>query len=334
MSSPVGTASGARSTAPGLGQSPGSKTTSGTATSSGGPLARARKREPNFVDLYPGGGRADLTEKMEEVMKPDAKQLLWKATKKIAMLQLTGARWKSAKDKVAEAEHQGSAKGHKGLESHQQLKVMHDQWARQHREVIERRRRGMRTADFRRRWLLQLHQLKGDMKATKDSLVRSMLDAFSESTWDSCGVENPRVAQERLEQEALEALKGDEDILSQRDDSWEPDKGEVPMDLDRTFDFELTEEDKMMRAMARNTGVPIFDVEAIHKEFQKWDLDNSGFIDFDELRALLTHMHHGMTPTPQQIQDALGALDADRSGKIEFGEFFPWYAEEFLGTAF
>jgi len=96
------------------------------------------------------------------------------------------------------------------------------------------------------------------------------------------------------------------------------------------FVIELTDEDKMLRSLAKGMEVPLIDAEMIYAEFKKFDEDGSGTMDAAEFKAMLIHMHGGMEPTPKQLELALGQIDADHSGDIDFPEFFCWYAQNYL----
>jgi hypothetical protein len=96
------------------------------------------------------------------------------------------------------------------------------------------------------------------------------------------------------------------------------------------FEVEISEEEMMLRALAKSTGVAIIDAEMIYKEFKEFDTDNSGTMDASEFRNMMIKMHGGMEPTPTQLRNALAQIDEDRSGDIDFPEFFVWYAMNYL----
>jgi len=58
--------------------------------------------------------------------------------------------------------------------------------------------------------------------------------------------------------------------------------------------------------------------------FMEFDANRSGFIEREELSALLTTM--GCTPSAATIDDVLSKIDSDKDGKISLAEFTPWYA--------
>ena len=53
--------------------------------------------------------------------------------------------------------------------------------------------------------------------------------------------------------------------------------------------------------------------------FKAVDVDGSGLLDRDEIRALLESL--GKRPTAADVDDAMSQLDADSSGEVDFDEF-------------
>lgn len=60
-------------------------------------------------------------------------------------------------------------------------------------------------------------------------------------------------------------------------------------------------------------------LEGLRTHFSQFDVDNSGYIDSDELTAVLRSM--GFNPTEKRISEVLSAYDTDRNGNLSFGEF-------------
>lgn len=97
---------------------------------------------------------------------------------------------------------------------------------------------------------------------------------------------------------------------------------------------ELSDDDEMCRDLGRALGVPLVDVEAIFKEFQRFDKDGSGTMDREEFTAMLVSMHHGVEPTRTQLKNALDQIDENGDGNIDFPEFFCWYAANYLADLY
>jgi hypothetical protein len=74
---------------------------------------------------------------------------------------------------------------------------------------------------------------------------------------------------------------------------------------------------KQQEAIARNT-------------FKKFDKDGSGFLDLEELRALIDSL--GAKFTDKEMSDALKELDSDGSGQIEESEFISWWVNRSLNA--
>ncbi|KAJ5074128.1 calmodulin-related [Anaeramoeba ignava] len=55
------------------------------------------------------------------------------------------------------------------------------------------------------------------------------------------------------------------------------------------------------------------------KAFDVIDLDGNGFIDYDELKQLMTELNDKVTD--QEVQELMKIADEDGDGKISFEEF-------------
>ena len=61
--------------------------------------------------------------------------------------------------------------------------------------------------------------------------------------------------------------------------------------------------------------------KSLYREiFSMFDKDNSNTVSKDELQSLLIAL--GRNPTPEEVEKFLGEVDTDRSGQIDFDEFF------------
>ena len=67
-------------------------------------------------------------------------------------------------------------------------------------------------------------------------------------------------------------------------------------------------------------------VERFRKVFNHFDKDKGGTIDKDELGCAMYSL--GATPTKLEIQEMIDAVDADKSGTIDFNEFLDMMANK------
>eukprot|EP01084_Bolivina_argentea_P258787 436440_1 len=70
----------------------------------------------------------------------------------------------------------------------------------------------------------------------------------------------------------------------------------------------------------------------VRKTFDKIDVDKNGFIDINELQALLTGLNADISQNP--IEELMKELDTNNDGKLSFKEFSVWYVsseERILG---
>lgn len=100
--------------------------------------------------------------------------------------------------------------------------------------------------------------------------------------------------------------------------------------LASAFEVDLTEHEKLLRRLVKESGLTLPDVELIYAEFLQFDDDQSGSIDIDELRRLVSAVHKDSEPTSQQLAAAWRYVDGDADGRITFMEFFDWYSRECL----
>ena len=61
------------------------------------------------------------------------------------------------------------------------------------------------------------------------------------------------------------------------------------------------------------------DEATLRKQFELWDADGSGHIDFNELTIALHNF--GFKHTPAEVNEILDKADADRSGHLSYAEF-------------
>lgn len=88
--------------------------------------------------------------------------------------------------------------------------------------------------------------------------------------------------------------------------------------------------DKEMRAVAREQGIHINDVEKVRRVFDKFDTDGSGIIDeheFIEIVYLLMKVREPADISPQKLKRYWREVDTDLSGHVCFKEFLVWYTK-------
>jgi len=69
----------------------------------------------------------------------------------------------------------------------------------------------------------------------------------------------------------------------------------------------------------------------VKRIFDKYDYDKSGAIDKKEMSAMV--LACGLKLTQDDVASAMKALDKDKSGVVEFGEFWNWFQRSDKGTA-
>lgn len=61
------------------------------------------------------------------------------------------------------------------------------------------------------------------------------------------------------------------------------------------------------------------------REFDKFDRDRNGRIDYEEFRALLESI--GPQPTEEEAQLAFSIIDTEENGDVSFDEFAHWWLD-------
>jgi len=95
----------------------------------------------------------------------------------------------------------------------------------------------------------------------------------------------------------------------------------------------LSEEHRTIRAIARRLNYPVPEVEMLKRAFDRFDVDGSGRIEFNEFAALLGVLLcvGDISSLPQKrIRSFWREIDADGSGEVDFNEFIPWYLSYFV----
>jgi len=86
--------------------------------------------------------------------------------------------------------------------------------------------------------------------------------------------------------------------------------------------------ERILRALAREHGIPIGDVEKIRIIFDEFDTDGSGNIENEEFFNVIMKLMNVKNPSdvsPKKLQRYWVEVDADGSGEVSFEEFFLWY---------
>jgi Ca2+-binding EF-hand superfamily protein len=66
-------------------------------------------------------------------------------------------------------------------------------------------------------------------------------------------------------------------------------------------------------------------IEELEEDFDHFDRDRNGRVDFAEFTALLDALGSGVTGEEARI--GFAAIDDDHSGTIDFPEFLAWWAD-------
>jgi Ca2+-binding EF-hand superfamily protein len=67
------------------------------------------------------------------------------------------------------------------------------------------------------------------------------------------------------------------------------------------------------------------DDASLQAEFDRFDVDKSGYIDQEEFAALVTSL--GATLSREKVATAFLAIDTNGNKRIEFGEFRAWWSK-------
>jgi len=65
----------------------------------------------------------------------------------------------------------------------------------------------------------------------------------------------------------------------------------------------------------------------VEQMFATFDVDKSSFLDYDEVKVLCTHL--GLRLNEDQFNEVMKTMDDDKSGKVDFEEYFNWYVGQF-----
>jgi len=96
--------------------------------------------------------------------------------------------------------------------------------------------------------------------------------------------------------------------------------------------FLLSPEQQRLRSIARKWGIKIVDVEHIKKEFDVYDVNGTGTIEYFEFKNLMLSLmkvpSHVEFPE-NRVKAFWNEVDHDNDGIIDFEEFLGWYRRNF-----
>ena len=67
-------------------------------------------------------------------------------------------------------------------------------------------------------------------------------------------------------------------------------------------------------------------IEEIKENFDLFDTDNNGIIDYSEFAKLIEAI--GLKLSDDELKKGFQTVDTDQNGKIEFDEFVAWWGEQ------
>jgi Ca2+-binding EF-hand superfamily protein len=99
------------------------------------------------------------------------------------------------------------------------------------------------------------------------------------------------------------------------------------------LNVELSEEERLVRTVAKKLDLDMPTAERIHKLFCEFDTDGSGLIEFDEFENMVARM---LRTSVSEIPEARmlrfwQEIDSDGSGEVDFEEFASYYVKYFGG---
>lgn len=99
----------------------------------------------------------------------------------------------------------------------------------------------------------------------------------------------------------------------------------------------LTPEQRKIRSWARMFDVPVPEVELIKRQYDRFDLNHNGRIEFNEFHDLLgvllnTRNVPNYSLPERRTRSFWRDIDVNRDGVIDFHEFIPWYLRYFDTT--
>ncbi|KAF4666821.1 hypothetical protein FOL47_003894 [Perkinsus chesapeaki] len=161
--------------------------------------------------------------------------------------------------------------------------------------------------------------------------IRVELSNVTEADSRRAEMKRKREEEEAARREMLQQINGGESLLPKRVEC-EMFRPPRPEELQDYFSERalLCTPEQQFRRMARALRVPIPDAEAIQKQFNKFDTDDSGEIDRDEFHSLVVELmglkskRQDLLPKSRLEQFWL-SVEKNSNGAVGFREFLSWY---------
>lgn len=85
--------------------------------------------------------------------------------------------------------------------------------------------------------------------------------------------------------------------------------------------------DRKLRKLARELGITYPYIDRIKRSFEKFDADNSGFIDKDEFKTVVLDMYGAQSSSVKRLQICWEEADMHKTGEIDVEAFVRWYVK-------
>merc|ERR1711937_614958 len=94
----------------------------------------------------------------------------------------------------------------------------------------------------------------------------------------------------------------------------------------------LSAEDRAFRDFARSKNIDLVSAEEIKFQFEKFDEDNSGMIEYEEFRQVVKSLLQAKSVNDipdNRVRHFWNEVDADSSGTVSLEEFVLWFHQLF-----
>jgi len=92
------------------------------------------------------------------------------------------------------------------------------------------------------------------------------------------------------------------------------------------------DDENLTLELSREHGIDVMQLDRIKKRFDEFDVDKSGYIDYEEFLSLLAHVMKARDPddiAESTVRRMWQEIDSDGSGEVDFPEFTTWYVKYF-----